>query len=502
MRSCGNGYLLKAREPPDMNRAPAALSFVTGVIVVFAIFAPDQLGWHVFPIWVCGFLATFELLAHIKRRNFSGAGLLVDILAFHLMFAAPLLHMWWEFYMPFVVPPEDWKPWLGYMALLNAVSFLGFMLARRAARSWAMSRVTPLVLEANRLVPVGVGMFAMALALQTYVYAQFGGIAGYVTAFTEEPALFSGWGWIFAVSEIGPVMLGWAIVVRWKQRRTKVSEPYFLAFMTIMVLLIAYFGGLKGSRNHYVWELVWVAGVFAIWIRPPSRALIAGGGVFLMLFMMGYSYFKEYGANIGEVIQNPSIAADSWRYGGRVFEGVILGDFSRSDVQAYELHKLSLSGSDYEPALGMTYVAAFGQIVPKFLIGERPAAKAYYGTWLLFGKGAADSGFVASNIYGLAGEALLNFGVVGVPLLFLLFGAVVGRAERYFAALNADDARWLFFPFIVILLGWTFVSDVDNVLVFVMKYGTIPFLVLTLTSRRSKQPCLPAQDQGAWRPAT
>jgi len=481
-----------------MKRAPAALAIVTVVIVVFSVFAPDQLGWHVFPILVCGYLTTFELLGHVQRHNAARAGLLVDLLAFHLMFAAPLLHMWWEFYMTFVVPPDDWKPWLGYMALLNAVSYLGFMLARRTARAWAIKRATPLVLDANRLVAAGTGMFAVAFALQTYVYAQFGGIAGYITAFTEEPSLFSGWGWVFAVSEIGPVLLGWAIVVRWKQRGARVSEPYFVAFVIIMVTLIAYFGGLKGSRNHYVWELVWVAGVFAIWIRPPSRALIAGGGIFLMLFMMGYSYFKEYGANIGEVIQNPSIAAESWRYGGRVFEGVILGDFSRSDVQAYELYKLSLPGSDYEPALGMTYVAAFGQVVPKFLIGERPAAKAYFGTWLLFGKGAADSGFVASNIYGLAGEALLNFGVIGVPLLYLLFGAVVGRVERYYGNLHTDDARWLFYPFIVILLGWTLVSDVDNVLVFVMKYGSIPFVVLMLTSRRSKQGSMSGQGADAW----
>jgi hypothetical protein len=117
---------------------------------------------------------------------------------------------------------------------------------------------------------------------------------------------------------------------------------------------------------------------------------------------------------------------------------------------------------------------------------------------LLFGKGAADSGFVASNIYGLAGEALLNFGVIGVPLLYLLFGAVVGRVERYYANLHTDDARWLFYPFIVILLGWTLVSDVDNVLVFVMKYGSIPFVVLMLTSRWSKQGRMSGQGADAW----
>lgn len=470
---------------------PLALMLVTPVILVFAVLAPGQLGWHLLPIAACGYMTTFELLTNYSRQGASRAGFLVDVLALHLLFSAPLLHMWWEFYMQFVVPPDDWKPWLGYMAVLNAVSYLGFMMSRRAARSLSMRKPAHLQLDAARLVPLAGTFFALALALQTYVYIQFGGIGAYVTAFTEDPTMFSGWGWVFAVSEIGPVVLGWAVVVRWKQRRTKVSQPAFLLFVVMLVLLIAFFGGLKGSRNHYVWEVVWVAGLFAIWIRPPSKALIAGGGIFLMIFMMGYSYFKEYGSNIGDVIQNPSLAADSWRYGGRVFEGVVLGDFSRADVQAYELHKLSQAGNDYEPAMGMTYVAAFGQVVPKFLLAERPAAKAYFGTWLLFGKGAAESGFVASNIYGLAGEALLNFGVVGVPLMYLMFGALVGRVERFYANLGKDDARWLFFPFVVILLGWTLVSDVDNVLVFLLKYGSIPFFLLLMTTRWSKGPPVP-----------
>lgn len=465
-----------------MNRLLMALGMVTLVVVIFSVLAPEKLGWHVFPIGVCGVLTTHELLSNLARRGSVAAGILVDVLAVHLLFAAPLLHMWWDFYMSFVVAPEDWKPWLGYMAVLNAVSFLGFSMARHAARSIAMDRPNFLALRSHRIVIVGGLFFLVALALQTFVYMQFGGVSGYVSAFTDEPEMFSGWGWVFAVSEVGPVILGWAVIVRWRLKGAKVSEPLFVLFMMTLVLMIAYFGGLKGSRNHYVWEVFWVAGLFAVWIRPPSRLLMAGSAVFLMLFMMGYSYFKEYGSNIGDIIQNPALASDSWRYGGRVFEGVVLGDFSRADVQAFELYKLSQPGSEYQPAFGMTYVAAFGQVVPKFLIGERPAAKAYYGTWLLFGKGAADSGFVASNIYGLAGEALLNFGIIGVPIVYLLFGAFVGRTEKFFNGLQPDDARWLFFPFVVILLGWTLVSDIDNVLVFLLKYGTIPFAIFFVCS--------------------
>jgi hypothetical protein len=74
----------------------------------------------------------------------------------------------------------------------------------------------------------------------------------------------------------------------------------------------------------------------------------------------------------------------------------------------------------------------------------------------------------------------------------------VGRVERYYANLHRDDARWLFYPFIVILLGWTLVSDVDNVLVFVMKYGSIPFAVLMLSSRWSKQVSMSGQGADAW----
>jgi hypothetical protein len=459
---------------------------ITLVVIASALIAqPKILGWYLLPVSLCGIVTIFNFLRSTQSTGRWGVESLANALAIHLFFLAPILHQYWQFFMPFVVPPDDWAHWFGYMAALNLLGLAAYEVGKLLGARRRLRKRAVVTFDYPIFYNTGIGICLVAALCQTYVYVQFGGIAGYLAAFTYEPDLFSGWGWIFAISEAFPIVFGALVVTSWKLSGARVANIWLVLFVIGLVVLIAFFGGLKGSRNHYVWEIVWVVGLFAIWIRPITKPLLAGGMILMMFFMMGYSFFKEYGSNVDALIENPALAANSWRYDGRVFEGVVLGDFSRSDVQAYVLYRLAQSDGDYELAAGRTYLAAFSQVVPQALIGERPHSKTYFGTSLLYGRAAADGGFVASNIYGLGGEAMLNFGILGIPLAYLAFGILLRGIGSYFESLQEGDARWIFFPFVLTIGGWALVSDFDNVLVFLFKYGLIPFAWYFVSTRRS-----------------
>jgi hypothetical protein len=97
-------------------------------------------------------------------------------------------------------------------------------------------------------------------------------------------------------------------------------------------------------------------------------------------------------------------------------------------------------------------------------------------------------------VYGLAGEAMLNFGPVAIPFAFAIFGLVVGGIRRFVVSLAPDDTRFLVVPFLILLLIQLLVNDTDIILFFIVKYGTLPFAVVLLCSRRA---C-----SSLWRPST
>ncbi len=90
----------------------------------------------------------------------------------------------------------------------------------------------------------------------------------------------------------------------------------------------------------------------------------------------------------------------------------------------------------------------------------------------------------SSRIYGLAGEAVLNFGPVSVPIVFIPFGFLVGRVRRWQRSLEPGDARLLLVPLFVNLCFVVLTCDSDNSLFFLIKNGAIPWLVIMVGSTR------------------
>src|SRR5690606_2332026 len=119
---------------------------------------------------------------------------------------------------------------------------------------------------------------------------------------------------------------------------------------------------------------------------------------------------------------------------GRSFQDPLLLDLARADIQAFIFYRLSdpllQQEYEYEYADGRTYLGALSLAIPRQAWPDRPPTKVKAGTELIYGSGSYEQGAESSRVYGLAGEAMLNFGPVAVPLSFIVLGGIVGWVKR------------------------------------------------------------------------
>ena len=104
---------------------------------------------------------------------------------------------------------------------------------------------------------------------------------------------------------------------------------------------------------------------------------------------------------------------------------------------------------------------------------------------ILWGKDSVVYGD-ASNLYGLAGETMLNFGPGAVPLAFGVFALLVHGVRRYVYRLHPRDGRVFLLPVFVSLCILGLVCDSDNVVFFLFQYGGSLGLVLLFVCRGQK----------------
>jgi len=128
-------------------------------------------------------------------------------------------------------------------------------------------------------------------------------------------------------------------------------------------------------------------------------------------------------------------------------------------------------------------VEAFALLIPKSIWPDRPYGKIRKGTEALYGHDVFNARlFRASQVYGLAGEWMLNFGPFLVPLVFLILAVAVWQVRNFMLA-DPNDLRWLVLPMLSNGLIVLLVGDVDNVLMFSLSVLLGPLLVLRASSR-------------------
>jgi hypothetical protein len=459
----------------------------TTIVLAALLFAPASRHWFVLPILCCGILAGVDGSRWLRGRlgAFDPIALL-GVYGYHFFFLAPLFHVIFDFWLPGVSAPEDWRDWIGRMAVLNLVGLIIYLATRRVY--WRPHRRSAWTVDPGRYRWATVILVSVAFAAQFYVFNRFGGITGYVRAHSSgDLSGFRGLGPVLLVGESLPILLLMAAVLFMRARRMPASWWRIGAILACFVALQFLVGGLRGSRSNTVWAVFWAVGIIHLWLRPLSRYVLLTSVAVLIAFMGAYSFYKFYGVRGVELLKQGAAAEDLKTYSGRPLLGILLWDMSRSDVQAYMLYRLTDYPSAYENAFGRTYVGALALVVPRQVWPDRPPTKVSEGTELLHGSGTYEEGtFQSARVYGLAGEAMLNFGPLGVPIAFAFLGVVMGYFGRLFGRLHRSDPRLLWQPLVVILCIALLSADSDNVVFLVLKNGTIPFTFVFLLSERRR----------------
>jgi hypothetical protein len=456
------------------------------VIVIsfgFALWNKSVVHWYLIPVMACGVLSGVDIVRWCRGRlDLFDPKTLVGCLAFYGFFIAPLLNVAWDTYgVGDLILWGDWRPWLGAISALNAVGLVAYRLASNWA--FAKSHISNVrwELDSKKFYPI----FALALCIScvgaTVFIWQLNGISGVIEAYENNQEAFLGKGWLLLFA--WPlVVLSFIIIVYAWTNREKVGRRYLIGGMAFLsVAGIAHFLllGWYGSRGTTIWALFWMAGTIHYRFRQLPQKMMALGIIFLIAFMYFYGFYKENKTASLQVLRSPSLWFEPAGY-QRDFKFLLLGDLARADSNASILHNLVKDAGDYDYRWGLTYAAAFTILIPRNFWPDRPEVRVDAGSEALWGKG---NSLRSSRLYGLGGEALLNFGPWGIAPMFALFGLIMGWYRRKLTSWNKLDARMFLAPFFTSIVVRALVYDSDNLVFSTVVEGTLVVVAIFAASR-------------------
>lgn len=425
-----------------------------------------------------------------KRDIFSPRSL-VSVLMVNGFYIAPLLHVTAEAYPQYIVLPQDMPLALSNMAMLNLVAAVLYFLALRVNASSApvesTSRKTndaPASLRAISHAAFVLGLLSFGVFLLTVLQA--GGPAGWLSAqFNYREDLASS-GALLSLSEPFPTLFMISALAKLKMSKLSQRELGIAIGVLFVLVVGATFvaSGLRGSRANLVWPLLSVLVLVHLAFIPLNKRWIAAISLAAVVFAGVYDVYKKTGtdgiANLSRGTFETSEEYSDLEFGPL---SLVLGDFSRTGVQAVILDRSMVH--DYSWGWGSTYVGGVLQFVPGVDAADNVPTKSVVATDVLYGEGAAvvrES--LTTRIYGIQGEALLNFGPVGFVIVLLPFAAFLRVADVRFHAAQVHQrfGEIIIASFSTPALMLLFVSDLDNVVRYLTSKAMLPILVIPVAA--------------------
>lgn len=468
-----------------------ALVMTVLLVTAFAAISPDCRHWYLLPLTLCGVLTGADIIAWLRGRfDTFDPRPLVSILLFHNMTLAPLLHEAWQSHTPdFSRQIEDWNPWFGQYSALCALGYLCFRIAHDIIYRNTRNARTCWILNDARFATSltwAIGVSAIAAAI---VMFRFGGLKQ--AEETQLLALGSGLqhlSWLIMLGDALPLLLAMAAVRLFSDPRR--GKSMTLLIVILGVLAVAQFAllGLRGSRSALMFALVIAAGMMHYRLRRIPVRWAVGGAAILLVFIYFYGFYKRAGGAAGlAALQSAEQRQYLEQKTGNTVTGVLLGELSRAEMQSFLMYRLDISEGRYEYRWGGTYFRALATLIPRAIWYNKPPGKVEAGTDLQFGQGIAATGRVrSSRVYGLVGEAILNFGLAGVPLMFAVYGAALGWYRRKLLTWHPADARHFLAPIILIACLVGVFGDADNLMFGLLKNIMLPGLCILYSSTRVK----------------
>ena len=355
-----------------------ATAFCTAVLFAFIAVTPDMRHWFVAPVLICGVLIGTDAMGLFTgtRDIFDPIGM-IGLLGLHFFFLAPLLHVYWGYWIDDVKGPADWRVWLGLMAVLNATGLLLYRWARTETRR--RTRPTPVPQGRWGICRARFGVFLCVLLvvtsmLQLWIYSMYGGIAGYIDMASEGREAFRNMGPLFLVSESFPALALIGFVVYGADSRGRdlsLSSWVSCCFFSCSDSSSADSEGAEarssgrcsGRRASCICGSERSRGACCWPASAPSSCSCPF-----------YGLYKGSGRGVIDILQGPSVITELEEKARRPIESTLLGDLARSDVQAHLLYR-SVAPSDAEFAWGRTYLGAAALLVPRFVWPDRIAGK-------------------------------------------------------------------------------------------------------------------------------
>jgi hypothetical protein len=164
---------------------------------------------------------------------------------------------------------------------------------------------------------------------------------------------------------------------------------------------------------------------------------------------------------------------------------MVLGDLARADVQAFALYRI-VHDRDYRYRWGASYLYNVLEFIPRAVWRSKPMAVLPEAqTDIEYGEGSYEPQvFQSVKVYGLPGEAMLNFGLWGVPLMFFLYGLAFGWYRGRVFEWDPRDARFILVPLMTYIAMSFWVGNSDNAIFALLVNGALPFLVILNSVRR------------------
>ena len=453
-------------------------------LAVFFSWAPQTVHWFVIPISLCGLLMLPDGVKWVTGRldSFDPKGI-IGLYGFYFFFISPLIAVALSFNMYDAPPPPDWRPWFGYMGLLNLLGIITYHVGHKIGYGIGKSGGR-WEINWDRFWLVMITSLVITTFVTIYIFIIFGGIRGLMGAYTFRKAMFEGKGWLFAIGESMPKVLLLLVVLLGVKNRWSKSWPSIVFIILGFFILQFVDGGLRGSRSNVIFSLFIGVGIIHYMWRRISPIFLVIGAALLLLFSYIYGFYKTLGAKTTTALEKVEIEEVS-RYTGRTGQFLLLEDLSRANIQAYILYKLMEYPHHYDLQMGRSYVGDVAILIPRSIWPTRPPTKMKAGTEILLGKGSyKPEGWASVRVYGLAGEAMLNFGPIGVPFVFYIWGLLLGIYRKWKSGWQPGDMRYVLAPVLSLLLFIMLFMDLDNVIASAIFRGLVVSLTAIGVSKR------------------
>jgi len=450
-----------------------------------------------FPLVLCGTIIGADAIRWFKGTYevFDPKGI-IGLFGINFFFIAPLLVVMNDLEGVETYIVRDWPPLLGIMAFMNFFGLIVYKLVAKIGFSrpskvqWTYWQLNPG--RATVFIPV---FLIVAFASLCIYIIRGGGLGGILLQ--ERQGEFGGGGLVgFGAIMILRDALPMTVLIGLTAfRLTNISKGKSRMWLFVgigMLVLFFFTSGLRGSRAATAYGLIVAGAVLHYFWRRLSVKIILISMIPLAVFFYFYGFYKSAGIRgIKELVQGTRTIESLQEQTKRTYTGYLIGNLSRAHVQAAEVDVLINKPWSYRYRYGKTYPLAIGYIIPRQIWRSKPIdmGRIIAGTEMLYGPDSygpyvkvGGTGSRSTQLYGLAGEAMLNFGLLGILPAFAVWGYVIGRLRKRLYSFRPDDLRlcmtgfWMLFSFIIL------VSDADQLVWFFISLYIVPATLIYLIS--------------------